>query len=109
MASILQILTLVNLLTGLMAITRPKLGNFPLFSLQLIDAWLRLSLYSSIGYFVIGAFAYLLYRRVKEAKSSTKINIPQIDFDKFLDDMERVDRLWQEYLNMDDEEVLLLI
>ena len=75
MASILQILTLMNLLTGLIAITRPKLGNFPLFSLQLIDAWLRLSLYSSIGYFVIGAFAYLLYRRVKEAKSSkTQIN-----------------------------------
>lgn len=69
MVSILQILTLMNLLTGLIAITRPKLGDFPEFSLQLIDAWLRLSLYSSIGYFVIGAFAYLLYRHVKDAKS----------------------------------------
>ena len=74
MASILQILTLMNLLTGLIAITRPELDNFPLFSLLLIDAWLRLSLYSSIGYFVIGAFSYLLYRQVKEAKSS-KIEI----------------------------------
>lgn len=74
MASILQILTLMNLLTGLIAITRPELDNFPLFLLLLIDAWLRLSLYSSIGYFVIGAFSYLLYRQVKEAKSS-KIEI----------------------------------
>ena len=55
-ASILRMLTLVNLLTGLIAITRPKLANFPELSLHLIDAWLRLSLYSSIGYFVIGAF-----------------------------------------------------
>lgn len=46
---------------------------------------------------------------VKEAKKSRNIDIPQIDFDKFLDDMERVDRLWQEYLKMDDEEVLLLL
>jgi hypothetical protein len=46
---------------------------------------------------------------VKEAKKSRKTDIPQIDFDKFLDDMERVDRLWQEYLKMDDEEILLLL
>jgi hypothetical protein len=70
-ASILRVLTLVNLLTGLIAITRTKLGNFPEFSLQLMDAWLRLSLYSSIGYFVIGAFAFLLYSQIREVKSST--------------------------------------
>jgi hypothetical protein len=46
---------------------------------------------------------------VKEAKKSYKADIPQIDFDKFLNDMERVDRLWQEYLKMDDEDVLLLL
>jgi len=46
---------------------------------------------------------------VKETKKSKKTDIPQIDFDKFLDDMERVDRLWQEYLKMDDEEILLLL
>jgi peptidoglycan/LPS O-acetylase OafA/YrhL len=69
MAQILQILTLTNLLTGVMAITRPKLGNLPEFLLQLIDAWLRLSLYSSTGYFVIGAFAFLIYGQIKEVKS----------------------------------------
>ena len=77
MASILQILTLVNLLTGLVAITRNKLDDFPFFWLLLIDAWLRLSLYSSIGYFVIGAFSYLLHRHFKEAKSSK----PQINYE----------------------------
>lgn len=75
-ASILRILTLVNLLTGFMAVARPKLSNSPEFIVQLIDAWLRLSLYSSIGYFVIGAFAFLLYRQVTENQSKkTQLNL----------------------------------
>jgi peptidoglycan/LPS O-acetylase OafA/YrhL len=77
MASILRILTLLNVLTALLAITRPKLDNFPKFSLQLIDAWLRLSLYSTLAYFVIGAFTFMLYRKLKEAKSLKS----QIDYE----------------------------
>ena len=46
---------------------------------------------------------------VKEVKKAKSSDIPRIDFDKFLNDMERVDRLWQEYLKMDDEEVLMLL
>jgi len=71
-ASILRILTLVNLLTGLVVIARPKLGNSPEFLIQLIDAWLRLGLYSTLGFFVIGAFTLLIYRQINTAKSANK-------------------------------------
>jgi len=34
---------------------------------------------------------------------------PSIDFDKFLKDLDRVDRLWNEYLEMEDEDLMVLL
>jgi peptidoglycan/LPS O-acetylase OafA/YrhL len=72
---ILRILILINFISAMFILLRPHIVNCPKLFLQLIDSWLRLGLYSSLGYFVIGAFAYLFHNETK--KSSDKKNINQ--------------------------------
>jgi hypothetical protein len=46
-----------------------------------------------------------------KAKSSkvTAKSLPSIDFDKFIKDLDRVERLWGEYLEMEDEDLMVLL
>ena len=46
-----------------------------------------------------------------KAKSSKVIakSLPSIDFDKFIKDLDRVERLWGEYLEMEDEDLMVLL
>ena len=46
-----------------------------------------------------------------KAKSSkvTAKSLPSIDFDKFIKDLDSVERLWGEYLEMEDEDLMVLL
>lgn len=45
----------------------------------------------------------------KDAKPTSTKTAPSIDFDKLLANLDRAEQLWAAYIEMDDEEVLLLI
>jgi len=46
-----------------------------------------------------------------KAKSSKKADksLPSIDFDKLINDLDRTERLWNEYLEMEDEDLMVLL
>ena len=47
---------------------------------------------------------------VKDKNTDSKEQLtPSIDFDKFLKDLDRVERLWNEYLEMEDEDLMVLL
>ena len=66
---------------------------------------------------VITAYKTLLEARPQEAAEivaeyatpATTLRAPSVDFDALLADLDAAERLYQAYLEMDDEEVLLLI
>lgn len=66
---------------------------------------------------VIAAYQTLLEARPAEAAEivaeyatpATTLRAPSIDFDALLADIDAAERLYQAYLDLDDEEVLLLI
>jgi hypothetical protein len=66
---------------------------------------------------VITAYQTLLEARPQEAAEivaeystpATTLRAPSVDFDALLADLDAAERLYQAYLEMDDEEVLLLI
>jgi hypothetical protein len=35
--------------------------------------------------------------------------LPAIDYDKMLDDLDRVERIWNLHIELDDEEVMILL
>lgn len=43
------------------------------------------------------------------AKAKPSLEKPRIDYDKLLRDLDAVERLWNAYIDMDDEEILLLL
>lgn len=45
----------------------------------------------------------------KKSKSKTQVLVPKIDFDRFVKDLDRVERLWQLYLEIEDEDLLVLL
>ena len=66
---------------------------------------------------VIAAYQALLEARPEEAAEivaefatpATTLRAPSVDFDALLADLDAVERLYEAYLEMDDEEVLMLI
>ena len=63
---IINFSTLISFITYLALIARPEIGTFPPLLLQLIDAWLRLGLYSTFGYFLFGILSFVVFNRSKE-------------------------------------------
>ena len=53
---------LVNIVTRYLRDSRPYLNAWPNGSLHVLDAWLRLGLYSTFGYFLIGILSFLIYQ-----------------------------------------------
>ena len=47
--------------------------------------------------------------KAKTSKSKGQVLQPTIDFDKFLKDLDRVEQLWNEYLDMEDEDLMVLL
>jgi len=43
------------------------------------------------------------------AKAKPSVTKPRIDYDKLIKDIDAVERLWNAYIDMDDEEILLLL
>ena len=66
--SVLKIVSSINLLTCIVFFARPKMDTFPNLFLNTIDAWLRLSLYSTVGYFLIGILSYLVFSQLKDSR-----------------------------------------
>jgi len=66
--SVLKIIALVNLFTFVGFVVRPKLDAFPSLFLKIFDAWIRLSLYSTVGFFLIGILCYALFSQLKESR-----------------------------------------
>lgn len=58
---VLKSLTLINCLTLGVDYFRAKIESFPKLILCILDAWLRLGLYSTIGYFLIGILSYKVF------------------------------------------------
>lgn len=48
---------------------------------------------------------------VKDKKRASKAQVlgPKIDFDRFMKDLDRVERLWELYLEIEDEDFLILL
>ena len=46
---------------------------------------------------------------VKKNKGKGQILAPKIDFDRFVKDLDRVERLWELYLDMEDEDLMVLL
>jgi peptidoglycan/LPS O-acetylase OafA/YrhL len=63
--SVLKFAALINVLTSIVYFGRPKLDTYPDLFLTIIDAWIRLSLYSTIGYFLIGILSYTVFNHLK--------------------------------------------
>ena len=47
--------------------------------------------------------------KAKTSKGKGQVLQPTIDFDKFLKDLDRVEQLWNEYLDMEDEDLMVLL
>ena len=47
--------------------------------------------------------------KTKNKNNKQQKTIPNIDFDKFIKDLDRVERLWNEYLEIEDEDLLVLL
>lgn len=47
--------------------------------------------------------------KVKNKNNKQQKTMPSIDFDKFIKDLDRVERLWNEYLEIEDEDLLVLL
>ena len=60
--SVLKIAALINFLTSVVYFARPKFSGIPDFFINIIDAWIRLSLYSTIGFFLIGILSYTVFK-----------------------------------------------
>lgn len=45
----------------------------------------------------------------KKKANKVKVNLPKIDFDRFIKDLDRVERLWELYLEIEDEDLLVLL
>jgi hypothetical protein len=43
------------------------------------------------------------------AKAKPSVTKPRIDYDKLIKDIDAVEKLWNAYIDMDDEEILLLL
>ena len=47
--------------------------------------------------------------KAKQSNSKDKDLLPRIDFDKFIKDLNRVEQLWNQYLEMEDEDLMVLL
>jgi peptidoglycan/LPS O-acetylase OafA/YrhL len=65
---VLKIVALTNFFTSVVYFARPKLDTFPDKFLNIIDAWIRLGLYSTIGYFLIGILSYAVFNQLKGSR-----------------------------------------
>lgn len=66
--SVLKFTASVNFLTSIIYFARPKFNTYPDSFLNIIDAWIRLSLYSTIGYFLIGVLSYTVFNQLKGSR-----------------------------------------
>jgi peptidoglycan/LPS O-acetylase OafA/YrhL len=66
--SLLKVVALVNLLTSFLFFVRPNLKTFPSLVLNIVDAWFRLSLYSTFGFFLIGVLSCVAFGQLKESQ-----------------------------------------
>lgn len=83
--SLLKIAALINFITSLAFLARPKIGAFPILFLQIVDAWFRLSLYSTMGYFLIGILSYTAFNQLEESRNtSLKFNDLNISHNTFI-------------------------
>jgi hypothetical protein len=47
--------------------------------------------------------------KAKQSDSKGKDLLPRIDFDRFMKDLDRVEELWSQYLEMEDEDLMVLL
>ena len=65
---ILKIATVVNILTALTVFFRPNLEAQSHFLLYIIDSWIRLGLYSTFGFFLIGIAGFTISAYYKNSE-----------------------------------------
>jgi peptidoglycan/LPS O-acetylase OafA/YrhL len=68
--TVLKVAAFVNFLTSITLFTREKLDSLPIIFLKIIDAWFRLSLYSTFGYFLIGILGFTIFSQVKKSQTT---------------------------------------
>ena len=77
--SILKICAVVNFVTSITYILRINMKSFPSPLLQILDAWLRLGIYSTFGYFLLGIISYQFYNEIKKLRVlSVSLNVYNI-------------------------------
>jgi peptidoglycan/LPS O-acetylase OafA/YrhL len=65
---ILQLATVVNVITALIVFFRPNLEAQSDFLLYIIDSWIRLGLYSTFGFFLIGIAGFTVFSHYKNSE-----------------------------------------
>ena len=65
---VLKIVALINLFTFVGFMARPKMDALPSLLLRIFDAWIRLSIYSTMGFFLLGILCYALFCYLKESR-----------------------------------------
>jgi peptidoglycan/LPS O-acetylase OafA/YrhL len=68
--TVLKVAAFVNFLTSITLFAREKLEILPIIFLKIIDAWFRLSLYSTLGYFLIGILGFTVFSRLKKSQTT---------------------------------------
>lgn len=63
--SILKLCAFINFATSIIYILRNNMNSFPSPLLQILDAWLRLGIYSTFSYFLLGIISYQFYNEIK--------------------------------------------
>lgn len=66
----LKVVAFVNFLTSITLFARAKLDDLPNIFLKVIDAWFRLSLYSTFGYFLIGILGFTVFSQLKKSQTT---------------------------------------
>ena len=68
--TVLKVAAFVNFLTSITLFAREKLDSLPIIFLKIIDAWFRLSLYSTFGYFLIGILGFTIFSQLKKSQTT---------------------------------------
>ena len=66
---IIQIAALINLLTSILILLKPKILYGPILLAEIINTWLRLSIHTTFCYFLIGIISYLYFSRITNSKN----------------------------------------
>lgn len=68
--SIVQIVTLINFLTSILILLKPKIMDYSILLTTIVNIWLRMSIHTTFCFFLIGVMSYLFFSKLTNSKKS---------------------------------------